>query len=113
MGRVRWFMAGAGVAAGALVAAPGAYQRLRTLLQPPYRPALPPPRDDTPAPVREPAPAAAFAAYDAPPAPAEDDETTELRLRIDETRDRIRRRATLDEPEGGAPPEDDAPPEAG
>jgi hypothetical protein len=99
------------VAAGALVAAPSAYQRLRTLVQPPSRPALPPPRHEQPMPPREPAPAAAFAAYDAPP--AEDDETTELRMRIDETRDRIRRRATLGEPEGGAPPEDDAPPEAG
>ena len=111
MGRLRWFMAGAGVAAGALVAAPGAYQRLRTLVQPEHRPALPPPRDEQPVPAREPAPAAAFAAYDPPT--AEDDDTTELRMRIDETRDRIRRRATFGEPEDGAPPEDDAPPEAG
>jgi hypothetical protein len=112
VGRLRWFMAGAGVAAGTLVAAPGAYQRLRTLVQPAHRPALPMPRDEQPAPPREPAPAAAFAAYD-PPA-AEDDDTTELRLRIDETRDRIRRRAVFGEPEGGgAPPEGDAPPQAG
>jgi len=38
-----------------------------------------------------PRPATAFASYDAVP-PADDD-TQELRLRIDETRDRIRRRA--------------------
>lgn len=94
MGRMRWFMVGAAAAAGALVATPSAYQRLRALVAPVERPMLPPGEQQPPTPPAEPAatpPAAAFATYDAPP-PADDD-TAELRLRIDETRDRIRRRA--------------------
>jgi hypothetical protein len=95
VGRARWFIVGAAATAGALVAAPGAYQRLRGLIatgdpqllepgpapEPPYEP--------------PPAPAAAFASYDSPePEPfVADEDTAELRLRIDETRDRIRRRA--------------------
>jgi hypothetical protein len=84
---MRWFMAGAAAAAGALVATPSAYQRLRALVAPVERPMLPPGDERA----HTPPPAAAFATYDAPP-PADDD-TAELRLRIDETRDRIRRRA--------------------
>jgi hypothetical protein len=106
-------MAGAGAAAGALVAAPGAYQRLRTLVQPIERPALPPPAEQAPpAAAAATAPAAAFATYE-PPA-VDDEETAELRLRIDETRDRIRRRAGGGDLFGGeAPPSGDAPPQAG
>jgi hypothetical protein len=108
-------MAGAGAAAGALVAAPGAYQRLRTLVQPIDRPALPMPAEQPPpgaAPVTSPPPATAFATYE-PPA-VDDEETAELRLRIDETRDRIRRRAGGGDLFGGeAPPSGDAPPQAG
>jgi hypothetical protein len=93
--RMRWFMVGAAAAAGALVATPSAYQRLRALVAPIERPMLPPGDEQayTPPPTAAapPPPAAAFATYDAPP-PADDD-TAELRLRIDETRDRIRRRA--------------------
>jgi hypothetical protein len=85
--RMRWFMAGAAAAAGALVATPSAYPRLRALVAPVERPMLPPGDEQA----HTPPPAAAFATYDAPP-PADDD-TAELRLRIDETRDRIRRRA--------------------
>lgn len=89
MGRARWFIVGAAATAGVLVAAPGAYQRLRGLVSA-DDPAL---LDPGPAP--EPAPAAAFATYDPPePEPmVADEDTAELRLRIDETRDRIRRRA--------------------
>ena len=106
-------MAGAGVAAGALVAAPGAYQRLRTLVQPIERPALPMPAEQPPpAAAQPPPPAAAFATYEPPT--VDDEETAELRLRIDETRDRIRRRAGGGDLVGGeAPPSGDAPPQAG
>ena len=56
--------------------------------------------------------AAAFTASGPPP--EADEETAELRLRIDETRDRIRRRAEGGELFGGeAPPPRDAPPQAG
>lgn len=89
MGRARWFIVGAAATAGVLVAAPSAYERLRGLVSA-DDPAL---LDPGPAP--EPAPAAAFATYDPPePEPmVADEDTAELRLRIDETRDRIRRRA--------------------
>ena len=88
MGRMRWFIVGAVTAAGAMVAAgkvrrmigSGDDAELEPWDEPPANePAAPPPR-----------PATAFAAYDAPP--PSDDDTQELRLRIDETRDRIRRR---------------------
>ena len=42
MARFDGFSAGAAAAAGALVAAPDAYRRLRTLVEPPERKALPP-----------------------------------------------------------------------
>lgn len=89
MGRARWFIVGAAATAGVLVAAPGAYQRLRGLV------AADDPALLDPGPAPEPAPAAAFATYDPPePEPmVADEDTAELRLRIDETRDRIRRRA--------------------
>lgn len=87
-------MVGAAAAAGALVATPSAYHRLRALVATVERPMLPPGDAQPHTPPAEaaapPSPAAAFATYDAPPA---DDDTAELRLRIDETRDRIRRRA--------------------
>ena len=95
MGRARWFIVGAAATAGALVAAPGAYQRLRGLVAAGDPPLLEPGPAPEPAYQPPPAPAAAFATYDRPeqaPSVAEED-TAELRLRIDETRDRIRRRA--------------------
>jgi hypothetical protein len=94
---MRWFIAGAATAAGALVAA----GQVRRLLGAGDDGGFeewdePPAAHSTP----EPAPATAFASYDTVP-PADDD-TQELRLRIDETRDRIRRRnqdAGVGEPE--------------
>jgi len=99
VGRLRWFIVGAAATAGALVAAPTAYQRLRGLVAP-SQPMLAPGADDLqpPAPPTtvEPMttrPAAAFAGYEAPAVDPSADETAELRLRIDETRGRIRKRA--------------------
>jgi hypothetical protein len=91
VGRARWFIVGAAATAGALVAAPGAYQRLRGLVAAGEPQML----DPGPAYQPPPAPAAAFATYDPPEPEASvaDEDTAELRLRIDETRDRIRRRA--------------------
>ena len=52
------------------------------------------PSDEAPPAPGDVAPAAAFAGYDAPAdAGHSDEDTAELRLRIDETRERIRRRA--------------------
>ena len=95
MGRARWFIVGAAATAGALVAAPGAYQRLRRLVAAGEPQMLEPGPAPEPAYQPPPAPAAAFATYDPPePEPSvADEDTAELRLRIDETRDRIRRRA--------------------
>ncbi len=95
MGRARWFIVGAAATAGALVAAPGAYQRLRGLVAAGEPQLLEPGPAPEPAHQPPPAPAAAFASYDPPgPEPSvADEDTAELRLRIDETRDRIRRRA--------------------
>jgi hypothetical protein len=99
VGRLRWFMVGAAATAGALVAAPTAYNRLRGLVETSAPPMLPPASDwqpPAPPPHAEPAttrPAAAFAGYEAPAAEPNAEETAELRLRIDETRDRIRKRA--------------------
>ena len=76
------------------------------------RSCLPPP-GSAGAPTAAPPPAAAFAAIDPPPPKPPDEDTAELRLRIDETRDRIRRRAEDDALRGGAPPAGDAPPQAG
>ena len=105
MGRARWFIVGVAATAGALVAAPGAYQRLRGLVAAGDPPLLEPGPAPEPAYQPPPSPAAAFATYDPPPAatapPVSDDDTAELRLRIDETRDRIRRRvqeSPTDEP---------------
>ena len=87
MGRMRWFIAGAATAAGALVAAGQVRRLLGADSEPAFEEWDEPPADtSTPAPP----PATAFASYDTVP-PADDD-TQELRLRIDETRDRIRRR---------------------
>jgi hypothetical protein len=76
-----------------LVAAPGAYQRLRGLVAADDPPLLEP--GPTPEPAYAPPPAAAIATYDSPEPESlvADEDTAELRLRIDETRDRIRRRA--------------------
>jgi hypothetical protein len=93
VGRARWFIVGAAATAGALVATPGAYQRLRGLVaggEPPLLESGPAPE---PAHQPPPPPAAAFATYDSPEPSVADEDTAELRLRIDETRDRIRRRA--------------------
>ena len=95
MGRARWFIVGAAATVGALVAAPSAYQRLRGLVAADEPQLLEPGPAPEPAYQPPPAPAAAFATYD-PPEPESsvaDEDTAELRLRIDETRDRIRRRA--------------------
>ena len=101
VGRARWFIVGAAATAGALAAAPGAYQRLRGLVAPGEPPLLEPAPAPEPAHQLPPAPAAAFATYDPPePAPSvADEDTAQLRLRIDETRDRIRRRAQGGDPE--------------
>ena len=109
MARLRWFIAGAAAATGALVAAPSAYEKLRGVVD---RGALPEPAPipeltetvaaaeesgngaatAAPAPA---APAAAFATYDR--------DAEELRGKIESTRGRIRQKA--------APPadEDDEP----
>jgi hypothetical protein len=108
MARFRWFIAGAAAATGALVTAPGAYQRLREALTPGAPRQLPPgdwPERDNArapaAPVAEPAQADTAggdeAAADAAATAAamdEDEETLELRMRIEETRARIQRRAS-------------------
>jgi len=93
VGRARWFIVGAAATAGVLVAAPGAYQRLRGLVAAGDPPLLEP--GPAPEPAYDPPPAAAFATYEPPDPEAfvADEDTAELRLRIDETRDRIRRRA--------------------
>ena len=106
MGRARWFIVGVAATAGALVAAPGAYQRLRGLVAAGDPPLIEPGPAPEPAYQPPPPPAAAFATYDPPesePSVADED-TAELRLRIDETRDRIRRRAK-DGVEADAEPE--------
>src|SRR5436190_13005209 len=91
--RIGWFLAGAATAAAALVAAPESYNRLRGLLETTGE-AMHPPADETHTNPSDFAPAAAFAGYDSPADAAHSDEdTAELRLRIDETRQRIRRRA--------------------
>ncbi|MDX6552944.1 MAG: hypothetical protein QOH74_1432 [Gaiellales bacterium] len=106
MARFRWFIAGAAAATGALVTAPGAYQRLRESLMPGLPRQLPPgdwPEREAPD-QAEPAPATPTSTAVSPDEPAgdpaatpnaavEDDDTRELRLRIDETRARIQRRA--------------------
>ncbi|MDX6535599.1 MAG: hypothetical protein QOF68_3343 [Gaiellales bacterium] len=107
MARFRWFIAGAAAATGALVTAPGAYQRLRESLMPGLPKQLPPgewperggSEAATPA-AAEPAPTAVTAERETPREPVttataavEDDDSRELRLRIEETRARIQRRA--------------------
>jgi len=96
--RIRWFLAGAAVTAGALAAAPGAYERLRSVVAPVTGPLLPGFDDDD----FEDAGAGAFEALADDPGPfvpgspavdPGDDDTAELRSRIDETRARIHERA--------------------
>src|SRR5262245_47329068 len=99
MARLRWFIAGAAAATGALVAAPSAYNKLRGLVD---HDALPAPADPleltetvaaaepsngaaTPTATAPPAPAAAFATYDR--------DAEELREKIENTRGRIREKA--------------------
>jgi len=86
--RMRWFIVGAAATAGAFIAAGRMRRRLGTHDALDLEQWDEPPAAVVPTPPR---PATAFASYDAVP-PADDD-TQELRLRIDETRDRIRRRA--------------------
>jgi hypothetical protein len=87
--RIGWFLAGAATAAAALVAAPQGYSRLRGLVDGSGETMHSPSGEA----LGDFAPAAAFAGYDAPAeAGRSDDDTAELRLRIDETRERIRRR---------------------
>jgi len=96
--RIGWFLAGVVTAAAALVAAPDAYDRLRALVET-SSDATGEPGDETYAGPGDFPPAAAFAGYDAPAdADQVDEDTAELRLRIDETRQRVRRRAE----DGGA-----------
>ena len=90
MARIGWFLAGAATAAAALVAAPQGYSKLRGLVEASGE-TMHSSSDGTPGDF---APAEAFAGYDAPDeAGHSDEDTAELRLRIDETRERIRRRA--------------------
>jgi hypothetical protein len=103
MGRVRWFIAGAATAAGAILATSGGRGRLRRLTTRAQHAELeaggvgPAAASPAPAPPQTP-----LVPYDVPPV---DDDTQELRLRIDETRDRIRRRTqdvtAADEPAAG------------
>ena len=92
MPRVRWFIAGAAAAAGALVAAPKAYERLRSLAgaddAPQLTDAPPPPPAATP----RPRPAAAIATFDV-------ERTSELRQKIDETRARIHEKTAVVRPD--------------
>lgn len=85
-------MAGAVSAAAALVAAPHSYSRLRALVGTSGE-TMTPPSDQTATDPTDFAPAAAFAGYDPVESDNVDEDTAELRLRIDETRQRIRRRA--------------------
>ena len=106
-GAIPMVCGGSGGGCGRAGGGADAYQRLRAALAPASQPVLtagePGPATDPQA-ERPVPPAAAFATYDPPPAasaPRPDDDTAELRLRIDETRDRIRRRvqdAPEDEP---------------
>jgi hypothetical protein len=92
--RLGWFLAGAATAAGVLVAAPNAYNRLRPAVG---SPGQEPPADQEHTEPDDFAPATAFAGYDGSGEAGElDEDTAELRLRIDETRQRIRRRAEGD-----------------
>jgi hypothetical protein len=86
-------LAGAATAAGVLVAAPNAYNRLRPAAD---SPGQEPPADQEHTGPDDFAPAASFAGYDPGEAGELDEDTAELRLRIDETRQRIRRRAEGD-----------------
>jgi hypothetical protein len=96
VGRIRWFIAGAVAGAGALVATPDAYRRLRAALEsvaPP--PSLPPGAPDTPATEIVEMPATAVHEDPIVPEPTsiESEDTVELRIRIDETRARIHEKA--------------------
>jgi hypothetical protein len=92
--RIRWFLAGAAVTAGALAAAPSAYERLRSVLGPVTSPLLPAGSEEDD--FDEADDLSAFDVRVDPepfvPDPAADD-TAELRNRIDETRARIHERA--------------------
>jgi len=88
MARVRWFIAGAATAAGALVAAPKAYERLRSLTAADDAPQLvdaPPPPPAEPPKAR---PAAAIATFRV-------ERPSALRQKIDETRARIQEKTAV------------------
>jgi len=91
---LHWFLAGAAAAAGALVARPEAYRRMRGVLEPsPPQPLLTPPRETGGEPAAPPSPARA-AQPPPPPAPAVDPaETDAMRMKIDQTRARIAEKA--------------------
>jgi hypothetical protein len=88
VGRVRWFIAGAGTAAAAILATSGGRSRVRRLAGRGEHPEL----EAGDAPTAATASAQAVTPGPAYDLPLVDDDTKELRLRIDETRDRIRRR---------------------
>lgn len=88
MPRVRWFIAGAAAAAGALVAAPKAYERLRSLAGADDAPQLTDVAPPPPAAPPRPRPPAAIATFDV-------ERTSELRQKIDETRARIHEKTAV------------------
>jgi len=88
MPRVRWFIAGAAAAAGALVAAPKAYERLRSLAGADDAPQLTDVAPPPPAAPPRPRPPAAIATFDV-------ERTSELRQKIDETRARIQEKTAV------------------
>jgi hypothetical protein len=101
MARVRWFIAGAAAAAGALVAAPKAYERLRGATGHDDAPTITEAPPVAPVEPAKPRPAAAIAQFDV-------ERSTELRQRIDETRARIHQKtAPRAVAEDDEPAEDD------
>jgi hypothetical protein len=96
VGRIRWFIAGAAAGAGALVATPDVYRRLRTALETVVpAPQLPRGAPDTPA-TEVPPGLDEEPVYEEPEPElidVETEDTTELRIRIDETRARIHEKA--------------------
>ena len=106
MARARWFIAGAAAAAGVLVAAPKAYDRLRGAIGHEDAPEIADPPPAQPVEPAKPRPAAAVAQFDI-------ERSTALRQKIDETRARIHEktapRAVVEdaEPEADGPADDE------